>query len=1300
MREFLSDNHFPARHGHVHQPTPSTQERRESRACPPLLALLQVVLLLCLGATRVLAEAPQVLVPYDPAQPLEGQKPDRFYLDYATFQQLWQAAKERRAKAADASKPAAAEKGASVLSALHAARVDGARLAVESRYEVVTRGPDWVEVPFAIGRAGLRTLTLDGAPAALREGKLLIEKSGRHAVVATYDVALPAGWTEVGWDVPAATGSALALSLAMDDPARPEIAGGVPVVESTADGRRTFTAALGGRSSITLKRRIIAQHALAGDPASVQWRTRVFSTPALERIEAAAEFTFRGQERREFQLRLPEGVTPVSFDIPGLESWALRQEGGASTLALTLAQPARESFTARLVAERKVGGLPAAQTFPVFGAAAGRSEHEMTLLASSELDVRPEPGPQARQIAFVSMNEQEKGGFDVVASFAETGATPALAYELRPKTPERSAQANYVFQVSAGKLEISAGLVLHPAPGEDLLDASLGLPAGVTVQGVTGNRLADWWREGDVLRVRFAGATPESTTVALNLTRLSEGGAAEGAVSFTPLTLQGFAKVDGAGLLVAPLSVDTTLRFDKERTTIREVEPVSANRGFTILPPYEIKRGFTFDDGAWTGTAQLAALDPKFDVVWVLAAEANDTHVPLSARVLVKVTRGALTQVVFTTAASAPVLELVEGPAIRELTSAVADGRRTYTATLQTETGDAVLFTVAGELPLAGSIDVPDLDFPGAGTFERFVIVENRSQGRLQTTPVGLEECPRGEVAFLPQALAQSQRTAQYFRARAGWSLTLAVETLETTAAQAAVVLQGEITTSLLKNGDEWVRVLYRLHNRTLQFLPLALPKDAELVSVSVGGVATRADRGERKGVPCFLVPLIQTKPGDLSIEVEAVYRRKGTQPLGRTLKRTLDDPDLPGLTVERTLWTLQLPEGWTVDDPVGGNMTRVQDEKLQEESLSTLLSELASLNSITRGKDVDAKTRDKAQRNAQNLNSVLEKTLLAQDEKSGVNGRYDEALVQELQKQQVILTENGTLVQQSKAAEAAQRADAAAGASNGVAGGQRYSGNAISEEKIDELLNKGDKLKDQTKSQLGLNDNVFWGDTATPEGSTASKAKADDKPGGNKRQNQVRKLDSGKPDDNFNAPELPQNFGGGGDFDAGKGTGAFPVTPTTPETLTGLGKEADAKKAYRSDFNNLDQNRRRSGAEAQMGQKPESRTEPKPASGPQAAPAEPAPAQEEDADQAVDAQLLVTGRASLAGVFPTQPAAAHFKKVKDHAVIEVTGGESARLAQRWPLFAACGGSVLAVLVLAWLTRRRKPAAHGRPVAA
>ena len=44
---------------------------------------------------------------------------------------------------------------------------------------------------------------------------------------------------------------ALALSLAMDDPARPEI-NGLPVVESTANGRRTFTAALGTASKIVL----------------------------------------------------------------------------------------------------------------------------------------------------------------------------------------------------------------------------------------------------------------------------------------------------------------------------------------------------------------------------------------------------------------------------------------------------------------------------------------------------------------------------------------------------------------------------------------------------------------------------------------------------------------------------------------------------------------------------------------------------------------------------------------------------------------------------------------------------------------------------------------------------------------------------------------------------------------------------------------------------------------------------------------------------------------------------------------
>ena len=1027
-----------------------------------------------------LPEPPTAVVPYDPGAPLEGQSPKRVYLDYETFQRLWKAAKEVRARAEAETKAATGERAATVSSALHAARVDGNKLVVEARFTLLTRGPEWIAIPFKWDGVSVRSVTVDGDPAAVRDAQLIIEKPGMHAVVAQYEVPLPAGWTEVAWGVPAASASSLALNLAMDDPARPEINGGVPVVETTADGRRVFTATLGATSRIVLRRQLDAQRAggVAGDPPLVTWRKRLFVTAALERLEASAEFAFAGQGRREFTLRLDPALTPVSFDIPGLETWSLRKEAAAQHLDFRLVAPVRDAFTAKLVAERAVAALPATLEFPRLEAAAARTEHEASLLVTDELEVRPQPGPQWRQIPFVSMTAEQMGGFTPVATFAAAGSSPPLAYDVRARVVERRATTSYVFQVSRGKFELSAGLQLKPAAGEDLLEATVRLPENLTIQGVAGDRLADWWREGDALRLRFSGATPETTMVTLNLTRPLAPEATD--VSFAPLKLDGFAKIDGTGLLVAPLSLDTTLSFDQPRTIVRETAPEEANRGFTVLTPFEIKRGFTFTADGWVATAKLTPVPPQFEADWVLDAEAHEGFIALNANVLIRLRRGAVSAVAFTLPASVPEME-VHGDDLREVTSVIEGTVRRYTATLQRETNSPVLFTLSGELPHAGTASLPDLDIPGATKIERFVIIENKSDGRLDVKRQGLTECPRGELSFLPEELAASQKPAQFFRAQPGWSAALTLEALPTTAGQAAVVLEADLTTSLLINGDEWVRAVYRLHNRSLQFLPIVLPSGAQLVAVTVAGQPSRADAGVKDGTAVTLIPLIQTKPGERSVEVSLVYLVHGAPPKNRVFDRTLDDPDLPGLSIQQTFWTVQLPDGFHLRDATG-TMTRIESDSFDAEKWLARLAESASLISLSSRSGYDATTKKEALENSDQVLAEQRRNLESNVKLATPGNEAYAQVAEELNKQQELLTENYRKLAEEE--KAAPQTTGELETKTGVAR-KKFLANSLD---VSEFQNKPAADVKPDASQVGFNDNVFWDFKPAPPPTDPSK--------------------------------------------------------------------------------------------------------------------------------------------------------------------------------------------------------------------
>ncbi len=83
---------------------------------------------------------------------------------------------------------------------------------------------------------------------------------------------------------------------------------------------------------------------------------------------------------------------------------------------------------------------------------------------------------------------------------------------------------------------------------------------------------------------------------------------------------------------------------------------------------------------------------------------------------------------------------------------------------------------------------------------ERYVIVENQSSDRINLNRHGVDATVRDLMPFIPDIL----QSAQFFRARQGWRLSVAVEKLETSAGNEAVVLYAELSTAFRANGEEW----------------------------------------------------------------------------------------------------------------------------------------------------------------------------------------------------------------------------------------------------------------------------------------------------------------------------------------------------------------------------------------------------------------------------------------------------------------------------------------------------------------
>src|SRR4029079_1934018 len=96
-----------------------------------------------------------VIVPYDVGKPRDPQWANRFYIDYAEFQKLWELAKENRRPVKPDEADAKAKPEAVINSALYDARIEDEKLIIVARLGVVSRGANWAKLPLPFKGEGL-----------------------------------------------------------------------------------------------------------------------------------------------------------------------------------------------------------------------------------------------------------------------------------------------------------------------------------------------------------------------------------------------------------------------------------------------------------------------------------------------------------------------------------------------------------------------------------------------------------------------------------------------------------------------------------------------------------------------------------------------------------------------------------------------------------------------------------------------------------------------------------------------------------------------------------------------------------------------------------------------------------------------------------------------------------------------------------------------------------------------------------------------------------------------------------------
>jgi tetratricopeptide (TPR) repeat protein len=201
-----------------------------------------------------------------------------------------------------------------------------------------------------------------------------------------------------------------------------------------------------------------------------------------------------------------------------------------------------------------------------------------------------------------------------------------------------------------------------------------------------------------------------------------------------------------------------------------------------------------------------------------------------------------------------------------------------------------------------------------------------------------------------------------------------------------------------------------------------------------VGEEMVRADRGTpaatagTKVESCHLVPLLQMRAGELSQQVRLTYFVPAKE--GASIKNAaaMDDPELVGLSVERTLWNVWVPQGYELDE-FDGNMEEVVEEVIEDEKVQQKLSDVLRLNRIvstSNSSEYDVKEalgnatkaleevnryqeskKSKFSRSSADSKPAVTKRATLKEGDEEVRFKSNAQLEQQLKQQEVLLTEN-----------------------------------------------------------------------------------------------------------------------------------------------------------------------------------------------------------------------------------------------------------------------------------------------------
>ena len=773
---------------------------------------------------------------------------------------------------------------------------------------------------------------------------------GRHRLDVAVRMRLEkrGGWRVTEGRLPAAPATALALRA---PEAGTEIRlGGIP-------DRRTYE---------TKSADQVISTALGADGAlSVQWRPKVSegqtdttltaqSSATLDvqedslRLAWALHLEFRHGEREFFAVEVPAGYTVEKVEGTNVRGWELKTAGGRQDLEVTLLKRAKgtEDFTVSIwrPADKAAGEFDV----PLIGATgAVRHSGQLVIRRSPLLDLRT---VSTNAVTRADLPTTAAGGTGRAAGDeSPLGIRPFQAYRFvatpfvirlasEPVTAKVAAAVQTLLKIAERERNVESRVLLT-IENRPLFRARFVVPADLKIERVLAPGTFEW-----ALTDPPAGEAGEAGRKVLTLYL---AGGIQGQCS---IVIQGKLGLDRQGLETAvprlevldvdrqqgDIVVQVDPAFDVRADGLQNVERVLLERTFGWLNPgqrtlAQLALHYTRPD--YGGRLVLTARKPDVTCFTVTNSRVTDRAIEDAVLVTWTIKNAGIREVALLLPAWMKDAR-ISVPLLRQKTvTPVADdpSRVRVQLQLQDEVMDELRVLVENDRLLAGvAHDVPIPEVETGRTDRRYAAVESAGRDEVQVEKKdGLEPLSRQQKEWATVAGLLRGGMTQAFVAAGAETPHLTFRTKERAAVETAKARIGLATTVLVMDASGAYRAeqVYRLDNRTEQFLEIQMPEGAALWTAIVAGEPVKPTLVKNPARPRHVnIPIVKTAAGDLDYWVVLKYGGK-LEPL-EALRRSVAFPLIRAVNINAELSQVELhlpPElDWFA---FRGKMSRVTEE-------------------------------------------------------------------------------------------------------------------------------------------------------------------------------------------------------------------------------------------------------------------------------------------------------------------------------------------------------------------------------------